>query len=258
MVLTSALTLVIHLESLCVDTARIAALLQPFLAHPLRPETLSKISTYIDLLLRWNARINLTAVRDADNIVTRHFGESLFLARHFFPEHIPPHAPAISVGRTLLSAKPSLHPARFSKSGEVRVLDIGSGAGFPALPLKIWAPAIHLTLIESNHKKAAFLREVARALRLTDINVMTDRAETLASRLGPDFRPADLVTLRAVEHFASILPLAARFLAPSGHLALLVGASQVPTLPSLAPGLCWAPPIAVPNSSARVLSIGSS
>lgn len=227
----------IHLESLCVDTARIAALLQPFLDDPLPEPAVGQISTYIDLLLRWNARINLTAVRDPDNIVTRHFGESLFLARHLFPEHVAPDALVRGAGP--------------------RVLDIGSGAGFPALPLKIWAPAIQLTLVESNHKKAAFLREVARALRLTDINVMTDRAEALASRLGSDFPPAHLVTLRAVEHFAAILPLAARFLAPSGHLALLIGASQVPTLPSLAPGLRWAPPIAVPNSNARVLSIGS-
>jgi 16S rRNA (guanine527-N7)-methyltransferase len=227
-----------HLESPCVDADHIAALLQPFLTRPLLPQMLSKISTYIDLLLRWNARINLTAVRDPDNIVTRHFGESLFLARHLFPEHVAPDALVRGVGSP-------------------RVLDIGSGAGFPALPLKIWAPAIQLTLVESNHKKAAFLREVARALRLTDINVMTDRAEALASRLGSDFPPDHLVTLRAVEHFAAILPLAARFLAPSGHLALLIGASQVPTLSSLAPGLRWAPPIAVPKSSTRVLSIGS-
>jgi 16S rRNA (guanine527-N7)-methyltransferase len=232
------------------DAARIATLLHPFIERTLPEVSLQQISTYIDLLLRWNARINLTAVRDPDNIVTRHFGESLFLARHVFPA-----APAISVGRTLLSARPSLYPGSSSKSSEVRVLDIGSGAGFPAVPLKIWAPAIHLTLIESNHKKAAFLREVARELRLTDINVITERAETLASR--SDFPPADLVTLRAVEHFETILPLAIRFLAPSGHLALLVGATQARALSSLATGLRWAPPIAFPNSSARVLSIGS-
>jgi 16S rRNA (guanine527-N7)-methyltransferase len=232
------------------DAARIAALLYPFIERTLPEVSLHLISTYIDLLLRWNARINLTAVRDPDNIVTRHFGESLFLARHLFPD-----APVLSVGRTLLSANPSLHPGSISKINEIRVLDIGSGAGFPAVPLKIWAPAIQLTLIESNHKKAAFLREVARQLRLTDINVITERAETLVAR--PDFPPADLVTLRAVEHFEDIVPLAARFLAPSGRLALLIGASQVPTLLSLATGLRWALPVAVPNSNARILAIGS-
>ena len=67
------------------DTARIAALLEPFLEQSLSPIQLDQISTYIDLLLRWNARINLTAIRDPEEIVTRHFGESLFMARHLFP-----------------------------------------------------------------------------------------------------------------------------------------------------------------------------
>src|SRR5712692_5261342 len=67
------------------DTARIAVLLQPFLEPSLPESMLDQISTYIDLLLRWNARINLTAVRHPEEIVTRHFGESFFLARHLFP-----------------------------------------------------------------------------------------------------------------------------------------------------------------------------
>jgi 16S rRNA (guanine527-N7)-methyltransferase len=232
-----------HLEFPSVDTARIAALLHPFLeSERTLPEvSLQQISTYIDLLLRWNARINLTAVRDPDNIVTRHFGESLFLARHLFPEPLAPDALVRGAGQ--------------SPAGASRVLDIGSGAGFPGLPLKIWAPAIHLTLIESNHKKATFLREVARELRLTDINVMTDRAEALASR--SDFPPADLVTLRAVEHFETILPLAARFVAAPGRLTLLIGVRQLPMLSSLVPGLHWQPPINIPNSDARVLAVGS-
>ena len=67
------------------DPALIAALLEPFLDRPLSPAQLGQISTYIDLLLRWNARINLTAIREPEEIVTRHFGESFFLARHLFP-----------------------------------------------------------------------------------------------------------------------------------------------------------------------------
>src|ERR1039458_3781694 len=152
------------------DTARIAALLEhflePFLEQSLSESQLDQISIYIDLLQRWNARINLTAIRNEEEIVTRHFGESLFMARHLFPIERPaPGAPLIAHGAM---SGPSFHPPR--------VLDIGSGAGFPALPLKIWAPTIHLTMIESNHKKAAFLREVARALTLTNVNVITDRA----------------------------------------------------------------------------------
>ncbi len=189
---------------------------------------------YIDLLLRWNARVNLTAVREADEIVTRHFGESLFLARHLFPED------------------ESLSPIG---DAAPRVFDIGSGAGFPGLPLKMWAPHIALTLVESNHKKAAFLREVACELKLTNVNVITDRAETLAARIGPEFPPADVVTLRAVGRFDGILPIAARLAGPSGRLGLLIGSGQLSALPSLAPGFRVTPPIAIPQSQMRVLAM---
>ena len=238
-----------------VDTAPIQALLEPFLELPLPSSTLDQISTYIDLLLRWNARINLTAIRHPEEIVTRHFGESFFLASHLFP-------------KSVANASSSCHPERSQAKSEAigsakskdpypstapRVLDIGSGAGFPALPLKLWAPHIHLTLIESNHKKAAFLREVARALTLTNINVLTDRAETLASR--PGFPRAEVVTLRAVEHFETILPQAVTFLAQNATLALLISTAQVPHLTAHT-ALKWQPPIPVPQSHTRVLSIG--
>src|SRR5271157_340997 len=72
------------------DTARIAAFLEPFLELSLPESQLDQISTYIDLLLRWNARINLTAIRHPEEIVTRHFGESFFLARHLFPNPCHP------------------------------------------------------------------------------------------------------------------------------------------------------------------------
>jgi 16S rRNA (guanine(527)-N(7))-methyltransferase RsmG len=275
------------------DTARIAALLDPFLKQSLNSRQLEQISTYIDLLLRWNARINLTAIRHPEEIVTRHFGESFFLARHVFPD-------ASSVARTLLSANPGstqpqpppdqiryCHPERSSSAGvspaspqnchpershaireaddaaqskdpyppttPPRVLDIGSGAGFPALPLKIWAPNIHLTLVESNHKKATFLREVTRALTLTDIDVRTDRAELLAA--SPDFPRTQVVTLRAVERFETILPQAIKLLAPQATLALLIGKSQLPYLNSQAT-IDWHPPIPVPQSNERVLATG--
>jgi 16S rRNA (guanine527-N7)-methyltransferase len=210
------------------NAARIAALLEPFLESPLTAAQLEQISIYIDLLQRWNARINLTAIRQEEEIVTRHFGESFFLARHLFPDP----------GNTLSSS---------------RVLDIGSGAGFPGLPLRIWAPHLHLTLIESNHKKAAFLREVARALTLTDINVLTDRAEALSA--CPDHPRTEVVTLRAVEHFGTILLQAQAFLAPNGTLAMLIGESQLPHLQTVKT-MKWNLPISVPRSKARVLSIG--
>jgi 16S rRNA (guanine527-N7)-methyltransferase len=207
------------------DLARIAAQLHPFVdKQRLAESQLQQISTYIDLLLRWNARINLTAIRDPDEIVTRHFGESLFLARHLVPE---------------------------ASVAAISALDIGSGAGFPGLPLKIWAPAISLSLVESNHKKAAFLREVIRALTLTNVNVITARAETLVST----HPPADIVTLRAVERFDTVLPTAASLVTPTGRLALLIGVTQLSDLAALTPHLTWSDPIPVPQSDSKVLSI---
>src|ERR1700686_2428906 len=211
------------------DSARISAFLEPFLASPLSQMQLQQKSTYIDILLRWNPRINLTAIRNQEEIVTRHFGESLFLAHHLFPE-VSAQAPR-----------------------PVRVLDIGSGAGFPALPLKIYSPEIQLTMIESNHKKATFLREVARALTLTDINVIAERAESLAA--DPSFPKAEVVTFRAVENFDQTLKQAAALLAPHGTMALLIGARQLERLAQVS-GLSWSIPVPIPSSDARVLSVG--
>jgi len=117
--------------------------------------------------------------------------------------------------------------------------------------VKIWASAVRLTLVESNHKKAAFLREVARSLTLTDVNVITERAETL--RLPP----VQFVTLRAVERFETILPIAARFLVPAGRLALLIGSSQAALLPTIVPHLRLLPPIPIPQSKSRNLIVTS-
>jgi len=236
------------------DTARIAALLDPFLKQSLNSRQLDQISTYIDLLLRWNARINLTAIRHPEEIVTRHFGESFFLARHVFPDGStsePCHPERSHAIREADDAAQSKDP--YPPTTPPRVLDIGSGAGFPALPLKIWAPNIHLTLVESNHKKAIFLREVTRALTLTDIDVRTDRAELLAA--SPDFPRTQVVTLRAVERFETILPQAIKLLAPQATLALLIGKSQLPYLNSQAT-IDWHPPIPVPQSNERVLATG--
>ena len=205
---------------------RIAELLAPFLDRDsLAPQQLEHISTYIDILLRWNARINLTAIRDPEEIVTRHFGESLFAARSLIP------APAVA--------------------SRLKVADIGSGAGFPGIPLKLWAPPIELTLIESNLKKATFLREISRALTLTGINIQNARAEAIETHF-------DLVTLRAVERFDQILPIAASRVAPQGRLALLIGASQIQAARSGLPAVKWSEPAPIPQSGSRVLFAGYS
>jgi 16S rRNA (guanine527-N7)-methyltransferase len=212
---------------------------------------LESISTYIDILLRWNARINLTAIRDPEDIITRHFGESLFAARHLFPSASSV-TPVSSVVKAFDLANDQRRFLACPERGEGtsdRVADLGSGAGFPGLPIKLWAPHIALTLIESNHKKAAFLSEVTRALTLTNVNIQNTRAESLAPTTF------DVVTLRAVERFAAILPIAGTLVAPTGRLALLIGAAQQDDACSTLPHLTWQPPLPVPESRSRILLI---
>jgi len=278
------------------EAAQIAELLEPYLGpandQRLTTDDLIDISTYIDMLQRWNAHVNLTAIRNEEEIVTRHFGESLFAARHLFPSrsHAGRAAPGCPAEQSSASTPLSSHNQRSTPrndehrgraalqgrvigqngyealapvlpSGErlqnwnteqrkkVSLADVGSGAGFPGIPIKLWAPEISLTLIESNHKKAAFLREVARALTLTDIDIKNTRAESLAGRF-------DVVTLRAVERFETVLPVAASLVALDGRLALLIGSDQIPGATSTLSTLKWAEPLPVPLSRSRMLLVG--
>jgi 16S rRNA (guanine527-N7)-methyltransferase len=232
------------------DSARIAELLQPFVGaaegQRLTTDDLQNISTYIDLLLRWNARMNLTAIRHPEEIVSRHFGESLFAARHLFPIRTAwGQSPKLA-----LSEVEGTVQAEQSSAG-IRLIDVGSGAGFPGLAIKVWATHILLTLIESNHKKATFLREVGRALTLTNVDVFSGRVEDYRNPL------AEVVTLRAVERFDKILPRAASLVEPGGRLALLISNAQLPGAQALTPNLAWSRPLAVPLSSSRVLAIAT-
>jgi 16S rRNA (guanine527-N7)-methyltransferase len=250
-------------------SARIAELLQPFLSAScpsepakageepavLSPTQLQSISTYIDILLHWNTRINLTAIRNEEEIVTRHFGESLFTARHLFAEGQDREGRDFSRAERMpqkgTGALAPEGPAETrSRKPEAGVADLGSGAGFPGIPIKLWAPNIALTLIESNQKKATFLREVARALTLTNINIQNARAETLPPGTF------DVVTLRAVERLSEVLPVATTLLAPSGRLALLIASSQLEATRSTLPSLAWDPPILIPESQSRLLLVG--
>ncbi len=222
------------------DQRRIAELLHPFLAArainngvaALSETQLQQISVYLDLLLRWNARVNLTAVRDPENIVTRHFGESLFAARCL---------PACN--------NPTTTPGH-EGSSRGDLIDFGAGAGFPGLPIKIWVPELRVTLIESNHKKATFLREVCRSLALTNVDVYSGRAEKYGGPLG------DIVILRAVERFEASLSEAVRLVASGGRIALLVGEQQVAQAKNLQIGFDWRDPIPLPLSQNRVLLMG--
>jgi len=201
---------------------RLKRLLAPFLGDvQLSEAQLQQISTHLALLLKWNARINLTAISDPEEIITRHFGESLFVAR-------------------LLFAPGSRESA----------VDVGSGAGFPGLPLKIWSASLALTLVESNQKKAVFLKEVIRALHLTGTTVLTGRAEELKLQ-------ANVVCLRAVERFEAILPVAHRLVSSGGRIALLIGNSQADRARSFLANVRWQPVVAIPSSASRLLLVGT-
>jgi 16S rRNA (guanine527-N7)-methyltransferase len=192
-------------------------LLAPFVpAAEIDDLLLAAISTHLDLLTRWNEHMNLTSLRSPEEIVVRHFGESLFAAR-----------------------------ALLARDARQDVFDLGSGAGFPGLPLKYWAPNLQLTLIEGHGKKATFLREVGRALHLTGYSVLNVRAETISQR-------ASLVTMRAVEKFDQSLAAAARLVAPGGRLAILIGDSQYQrALALLPPG--ESSTLTLPASEQRIL-----
>jgi 16S rRNA (guanine527-N7)-methyltransferase len=166
--------------------SRLAELLAPYLgAAPVPPALYKQLGSYLDLLLRWNARTNLTAIREPEGIVCRHFGEGLFSGLRL-AERLP------TTGATLL--------------------DFGSGAGFPGLPIQLLLPELRVTLAESQGKKAAFLREAVRTLGLST-EVWADRVEAM-----PSARHFHAVTLRAVDRMDLALETARSRVGPDGLL----------------------------------------
>ena len=183
---------------------------------------LALLRTHFQLLVRWNRRVNLTSIRDPSQILRRHFAESLFLTK------------VVSLGPGLL-------------------YDVGSGAGFPGLPLKSAHPELSLVLVESSQKKAAFLKEVVRATGLEGVRVEATRAEELARR--PDRELAHWLTTRAVGQTAPLLPLLRQLLLPQGQIALFLGAAAADRASKLT-GFDWREPVRVPGSERRVILVG--
>src|SRR6267378_27057 len=176
-----------------------------------------QIQQYTKILLTWNEKINLTAIRDPLEILYRHFCESMFGARLLPVENC-------------------------------RLADVGSGGGFPGLPLKIIRPDLTVFLVESNVKKATFLAEVIRELGLTDARVLVSRFE----ELGEEVAPLDVVCSRALGDFASFLAWAASPGIAAKQVLLWLGGrdlEEVRTHPSWA----WSEPVAVPKSLQRFL-----
>jgi 16S rRNA (guanine527-N7)-methyltransferase len=181
----------------------------------------SQIQRYIKMLLIWNDKVNLTAIRDPLEILYRHFCESMYAAG------------AVSLGAG-------------------RLADVGSGGGFPGLPLKILRPDLQVFLVESNVKKATFLAEVVRELELTNISVLVSRYE----ELGEELTPLDAVCSRAVGEFASFLKWAGSERIAAGQVVLWIGGRDLDEVRQIL-GWEWREPIAVPRSLQRFLLVGT-
>ena len=173
----------------------------------LNDELVEKLETFYTLLARWNEKINLTSLADPDEAIDRLILEPLLATRY-----LPPNAASL--------------------------MDIGSGGGSPAIPLKLATPRLALTMVEVKARKSAFLREAMRQLELTDTRVETARAEELLAR--PDLHEKfSVVTLRAVKVETRMLHTVQAFLTAGGYALLFRGPSG-PTAPSLiVPPLEW-------------------
>ena len=137
----------------------------------LSEQQISKFHRYLELLLEWNEKFNLTAITDKDEIEEKHFIDSIELVNYFDLKN-----------KTLL--------------------DVGSGAGFPGIPLAIIEPTLKVTLLEPTGKRVTFLKEVAKELQLTNVDIIQGRAEELGTR-----EKYDLVTARAVKELNILLEL---------------------------------------------------
>jgi 16S rRNA (guanine527-N7)-methyltransferase len=188
---------------------------------PAYDDQILQIQRYIGMLLAWNDKVNLTAIRDPLEILYRHFCESMFAG--------------ISV------------PVEAG-----RLADVGSGGGFPGLPLKILRPALRVFLVESNLKKATFLAEVTRELGLTDAQVLVRRYE----ELGEEIAPLDFVCSRALGEFPAFLKWAQSPQISAKQVILWIGDRDLTEIQKI-DAWHWKEPIPVPNSMRRLLLVGN-
>ena len=180
-----------------------------------------QIQQYTRILLVWNEKINLTSIRDPLEILNRHFCECMYAASTVPVEH-------------------------------GRLADLGSGAGFPGLPLKIIRPELQVFLIESNVKKATFLAEVIRDLGLAGARVLVSRYEELCEEIAP----LDFVCSRALGEFGPFLEWAHSEKVAAKQVILWIGARDLPEIQKIQ-SWEWREPIPVPHSLRRLLLVGT-
>ena len=166
---------------------------------------------YLALLLRWNRTYNLTAIRDPDAMVTRHLLDSL-----------------------------AMHP--YVQPGALA--DLGTGPGLPGIPLAIAKPGLRVTLVESNGKKARFLREAVRTLKLDNARVAESRAEAL-----DEPQAYDALTARALDVLAGIIEVGGHLLKPGGTLLAMKGVRPDEEIAALPAGwsVATVEPLTVPG-----------
>jgi len=179
------------------------------------------IQQYIKMLQRWNEKLNLTAIREPLEILYRHFCESMFAG--------------VAV---------PVENGRFA--------DIGSGPGFPGIPLKILRPELELFLVESNIKKGTFLAEVIRELGLGNTRVLINRYE----ELGEELAPLDFVCSRALGDFGAFLAWAASSSVAASRAILWIGGRDMEEARK-SEWWDWQEPIAMPHSLQRYLLVGA-
>jgi 16S rRNA (guanine527-N7)-methyltransferase len=188
---------------------------------PTYDDQVLQIQRYIEILLAWNEKINLTAIRDPLEILYRHFCESMYASLTVPVEN-------------------------------GRLADVGSGGGFPGLPLKIIRPSLRVFLVESNLKKATFLAEVVRELGLRDTQVLVRRYEELSEEMAP----LDYVCSRALGEYPGFLEWAGSKQTGAKQVILWIGARDLPEIQKIR-SWDWQEPITVPHSLRRLLLVGS-
>jgi 16S rRNA (guanine527-N7)-methyltransferase len=184
------------------------------------PKLAAQVRTYMEKLMQWSRVVSLTTIVEPREVLQRHFGESFYAARHLTRR-------------------------------DGHLADIGSGAGFPGLALKLICPALKVALIEANQKKSAFLAEVARALSITDVLIVRKRVE----EIDPASIASNYATIRAVGGLPEMVGWCHKALREGGRILLWTGREDAEAVQKF-PGWAWLDASRIPCSEGRFLVVG--